>query len=75
MPDVRRFQLRNHDGACHVLVVPHRPAPELGATIQDALVAALAPHGVPADAVDVTIVETIDQERGRTDKRQRVIRT
>ena len=72
-PDVQRFQLRNRDGACHVLVVPHRPVTGLDATIRSALVAALAKHAVPEDAVKVTLVETIDQERGRTDKRQRVI--
>ncbi len=75
MPDVRRFQLRNGNGACQVLVVPHRPAPGLEATIRLTLVEALASHGVPPDAVEVSMVETIDQERGRTDKRQRVVRT
>ena len=74
MLDVRRFQLRNLDGACHVFVAPHRSAIGLDATIRQALVAALAPHAVPAEARDVTLVETIDEERGRTDKRQRVVR-
>ena len=74
-PDVRRFQLRNRDGTCHVLVVPNCGAVGLDVTIRQTLVTALIPHGVPADAIDVTLVETIDEERGRTDKRQRVIRT
>ena len=72
--DIRRFQLRNPDGKCQVLVVPHRPAAGLDAAIRQRLVAAVASRGVPADAVAVTIVETIDDERGRTDKRRRVVR-
>ena len=62
------------DDGCHVVVVPRRHPSGLEKTICDALMVALEPFEVTADALSVSIVETIDQDRGRTDKRQRVIR-
>ena len=71
--DVQRFQLRNGGGVCRVLVVPQQPSANLEEEIRQALAAALAPHAVRPDAVSVSVVDVIDDERGRTDKRRRVV--
>ena len=56
------------------LVVPAHPPAELETGLHEVLMTVLTPHDVAPDAVSVTLVETIVQERGDTDKRRRVIR-
>ena len=71
--DIQRFQLRHADGRCEVLVVLRQPREGVADGLRQAIVAALAQKSVPADAIDVRVVDHIADERGPTDKRHRVV--
>ncbi|MBI4606144.1 MAG: phenylacetate--CoA ligase family protein [Planctomycetes bacterium] len=78
---VRRFQLHAAEGVLTVVVAPRGGSAEgrehrerLGRAVEEAVARALAPHGVAAGSARVEVSETLEDERGATDKRRRVLR-
>ncbi|MBI4585368.1 MAG: phenylacetate--CoA ligase family protein [Planctomycetes bacterium] len=74
LPWVRRFQIRAEDGGLRLLAEVKDKVEEPAEKLREALRPILEKHAALPEALRVEIVERIDEERGRTGKRRRVIR-
>ena len=72
-PGLRRFQVKHENGKVRIIVLARREneAQEVGRRARDAVLAALQPHRLGPNAVDVEVPTTLSELRGLTDKRTR----
>jgi phenylacetate-coenzyme A ligase PaaK-like adenylate-forming protein len=73
-PWVRRFQIREVDGRLFLRVERSDQAEGAEAELRTALGEVLNAQGVSPQALEVELVEELQDERGKTDKRRRIVR-
>ncbi len=74
MSGVRRFQIQGSSGGVRLRVVPREGAEGVLDKLEAAVSAFLTSHGAARGAIRIEVVPSIEDERGATDKRTKVIR-